>query len=266
MSNIYAKFLAEHADTQINSIQSYLIEDQKVWLKKAAQRHSTWIYYPLQWFSKLLRLSMLAPVPNKGGEDAIACEVKRIQTLSKLGVHVPEILAFQDNAILLKDAAGQGQSIQQLERALSVQKDASLRLALLEKAILSLEHIHSQKNYLSEAFARNILVDDQHNFSYIDFETDPGLIHSLQDCQTRDWLCFIFSTAHRFKVQELDSVTNLFIQSLSKHPKSFADICRVGRKLTWLLNIKPEKFGNDGKRLKKCITLLKLLNDRIQIT
>ena len=266
MSNIYAKFLAEHADTQIDSVQSYIIEDQKVWLKKAAQRHSTWIYYPLQWISKLLGLSMLAPVPNKGGEDAIACEVKRIQSLAKLGVHVPEILAFQDNAVLLKDAARQGQSIQQLERALRVQKDSSSRLALLEKAILSLEYIHAQKNYLSEAFARNILVDDQHNFSYIDFETDPGLVHSLQDCQTRDWLCFIFSTSHRCEVHELNSAADLFEQSLSKHPQIFADICRVGRKFTWLLNIKPEKVGNDGKRLKKCITLLKLLNERTQTT
>lgn len=64
MFRIYANFLKEHASEQENSVQSYIINHQKIWLKKASQRHSTWIYLPLQWFSKLLGLSMLAPVES----------------------------------------------------------------------------------------------------------------------------------------------------------------------------------------------------------
>lgn len=262
MSDIYASFLQENALEQVDPVQPYNINNQKVWLKKASQRHSTWIYLPLQWLSKLLGLSMLAPVPNKGGEDAIACEVSRIQTLKKLGISVPDLLAFQNNAFLSKDASSNGNPVVQLEEALSIQTTTEQRLALFHKAIDALEDIHLQNSYLSEAFARNILVDNEQNFSFIDFETDPGQYLSLEDCHTRDWLCFIFSTSHRFDEHELDQAAELLVDALRLHPQAFKDICRVGRKLIWLLAIKPEKFGNDGKRLRKCIYLLKILNKK----
>ncbi len=41
MLRIYANFLKEHASEQENSVQSYIINHQKIWLKKASQRHST---------------------------------------------------------------------------------------------------------------------------------------------------------------------------------------------------------------------------------
>lgn len=262
MSDLYAEFLKENALKQIDSVQSYNINHQKVWLKKAAQRHSTWIYLPLQWFSKLLGLSMLAPVPNRGGNDAIACEVNRIQSLKKLGIHVPDILASQKNAFLLKDASPNGEPVIQLEHALYIQSTTENRLALFQKAVDAIENIHLKNSYLSEAFARNILVDTEQHFSFIDFETDPGQYLSLEDCHTRDWLCFIFSTSHRFEEHELDQVAGLLANTLISHPQTFKDICRVGNKITWLLALKPEKLGSDGKRLKKCIYLLKLLKEK----
>lgn len=262
MSNIYADFLKDNALKQTESVESYEVNGQKVWLKKAAKRHSTWIYLPLQWFSKLLGLSMLAPVPNQGGEEAISCEVKRILSLKKLGVHAPDVLASQNDAFLLKDASPNGEPVIQLEHALSIQPTTLQRLDLFHKAIDALEDIHLQNSYLSEAFARNILVDTEQNFSFIDFETDPGQYLSLEDCHTRDWLCFIFSTSHRFEEHELDQAADLLANALKLHPKAFNDICRVGRKLTWLLALKPEKLGSDGKRLKKCIYLLKILDQK----
>lgn len=262
MSNIYSDFLKKNSLIQKSSVQSYETNNQKVWLKKATQRHSTWIYLPLQWFSKLLGLSMLAPVPNRGGEEAIACEVNRIQSLKKLGVRVPDILASQKDAFLLKDTSPNEEPVIQLERALSIQLTTENRLALFQKAIDTLESIHLKNSYLSEAFTRNILVDSEQNFSFIDFETDPGQYLSLDDCHTRDWLCFIFSTSHRFEEHELDQAADLLINTLKLHPHTFKDICRVGNKITWLLSLKPEKLGSDGKRLKKCISLLNIFNTK----
>ena len=262
MPNIFSNFLEDNAFSQAASVQAYRYNQEKVWLKKASKRHPTWIYLPMRWFSKLFGLQMLAPVPNYGGEEAIACEISRIQSLRKLGVAVPEILAYRSDAFLLRDAAKSGGSVTQLESALKKQKDSAEKLELYAKAIQSIDDIHQKKAYLSEAFARNILIDESSHFSFIDFETDPGRVLPLNDCQTRDWLCFIFSTARCFEDHELDEASSLLAQALDKNIKSFQDVCRVGRKLKWLLRLKPENIGNDGKRLKKCIYLLNKLNDK----
>ena len=262
ISNIFSNFLEQTVLQQSNTVQAYEINQQKVWLKKASKRHSTWIYLPLRWFSKLFGLSMLAPVPNYGGEKAIACEISRLQHFKKLNINVPDILAFNENSVLLRDASANGKPVIQLEKALSKQKTLEDKLSLFQKSITALEDIHAKKSYLSEAFARNILVDSEHNFSFIDFETDPGQYLSLNDCQTRDWLCFIFSTAHKFEESELNKVACLLAKALDNNVKSFQDICRVGLKLKWILALKPEALGSDGIRMKKCIYLLKLLNDK----
>lgn len=260
MPSKYNVFLMTAAQLQSESVAAHYYLDQKVWIKKASARHSTWIYLPLQWFSKLLGLQMLAPVPNVGGNDAIACEINRLETLYKLGINVPEVLAHQPNAVLIKDVATDHTSVQQFEQALAQQKTSEQRLQLFAKAVHAIQDIHTKGNYLSEAFARNILIDDQQKFSFIDFETDPGKVLSIQDCQTRDWLCLIFSTAKRFEEHELISVKEILSQSLGIQSQTYRDIARTGQKLAWLLKLKLEKLGSDGKRLKKCIVLLHSLH------
>lgn len=256
---MFSKFLALSTATQTDSIQSYVYQDQKVWLKKASKRHSTWIYFPLRIMSRLLGLHMLAPVPNYGGAEAIACEIARLRQLRYLGIQVPEILAFDQHSFLLKDAAIVGSEAIHLEHALLRKEQTTERLALYAQAIHAIQQVHLKGAYLSEAFARNILVDDAQNLSFIDFETDPGQVLSLTDCQTRDWLCFIFSTANCFETEEVEQAKQLLVSVLENEPKSFLDICRVGRKLKWILNLNPESFGNDGRRLGKCIYLLNAL-------
>lgn len=257
--NMFNEFLHATASSQSNSVQSYICNNHKVWLKKASKRHGGWIYWPLQWFSRLLGLHMLAPVPNLGGEKSIACEVSRLTQLRQLGINVPELLAADAQALLIKDAAGDAGEVKQLEGALAEATSSQQRLDLYQHAILAIEQIHAKDTYLSEAFARNILIDQAQNFSFIDFETDPGQYLSLKDCQTRDWLCFIFSTARFFEMEELPQVQNMLSQVLEKHPGIFQDVCRVGKKLKWVLKLKPEALGSDG-RMSKCIHLLTGLN------
>lgn len=259
-ADFFSHFLDHQLATQTKSIQAYHPENQKVWLKKASKRHACWIYVPLRLVSKMLGLHLLTPIPNLGGEKAIACEVARIRQLKKLGIRVPEILASRRDAVLLKDAAPMGQTVQQLEQALSAQTNQTDRLALLHKAVDALQHLHDQKGYLSEGFARNILVDEQQQIAFIDFETDPRKYLSLKDCQTRDWLYFIFSTGYRLEEQDLSTASQYIVTALSQQLEQLQAICRVGRKLHWVLKLKPENLGSDGRRMTKCIRLLQLLD------
>ena len=92
---------------------------------------------------------MLAPVPNRGGEEAIACEISRIQALKKLDIHVPDILAYQNNAFILKDASLNGEPVTQLDHALSIQETTEQRLALFSNTTKALENIHQENSYFN---------------------------------------------------------------------------------------------------------------------
>jgi len=80
MSN-FSKFLRNSLKIQDKNIQSYQLNNEKVWLKKASERHSAWIYMPLNWIARILNIEALTPIPNYGGSKSIYCEVHRLTEL-----------------------------------------------------------------------------------------------------------------------------------------------------------------------------------------
>ncbi|MBJ9957293.1 BUD32 family EKC/KEOPS complex subunit [Acinetobacter courvalinii] len=259
-------FLESTLASQQDSIQSYELGLRKVWLKKASERHGLWLYTPLKWLAKIFNLGAITPVPNQGGAKAIQCEFKRIQQLKALGISTPNVLAVSKKGILLEDVGSQRQSpVSQLDQKLGSLKDhPESRYALFDQAIQAISHIHQQQGYLSEAFARNILVDQQNQFTFIDFETDPKDVLSLHDCFVRDWLLFIFSTAYHFEFEQLEQASQQLYQALLAEPQVYKDICKVGKRLNWVLRFNVSKVGNDGKRIQKCVLFLRYLRDQAE--
>ena len=246
---------------QQDSIQSYQLGEQKVWLKKAGQRHSTWIYMPLKWAARLMRVKALTPIPNYGGSQAVQCEIERIQHLKKLGISTPDILAINRHAVLLADAASQGETALQFHHALNQLKDQpEAMLNLFQAGLTAISHVHQQKCYLSEAFARNILVDSNFQFTFIDFETDPGQVLDLNSCQIRDWVCLIFSTAHLFEGERLQQACKQLIETVLPNTAVYLGLLSLSDKLSWLSRLRVEKLGSDGKRLQHCFLFLKMLH------
>ena len=262
----FQDFLESSLTTQQSSIQSYDLDNSKVWLKKASDRHSLWLYTPLKWLAKIFNLGALSPVPNQGGAAAIQCELNRIQQLKALGISVPNVLAKSTKGILLEDIGTQSQStVKQLDKRLSNLKTEPTTQALLFlQAVQTIQQLHQQHAYLSEAFARNILVDEQNRFSFIDFETDPLQVLSLHDCFVRDWLLFIFSSAYHFEFEQLEHASQLFHQVLSNDQAIYKDICKVGKRLNWVLHFKIDKVGHDGKRIQKCVLFLRYLREQME--
>ena len=255
----FADFLKASIDQQNESIQSYEYNGRKVWLKKASERHALWLYTPLRWFARLLQLDALIPVPNRGGKEVIQCEYQRLTALQKLGIKTPQVLAVSHEGILIEDAGSSEHEVVQLDHALARAISSEQRIQLYTDAILAIQSIHAKDSYLSEAFVRNILVDEDHQFTFIDFESDPVVLLSLIVCQVRDWLCFIFSSSYRLELTELDQASAIFYQALNNNKKVYRDICNIGHKLQWILSFKPEKLGNDGKRIQKSMLFLKKL-------
>lgn len=255
----YQDFLKKTALTQVQSIECYMFNNTKVWLKKASKRHPWWIYAPFQWITKLLGFSLLTPVPNHGGINTIQCEAKRLQTLKNTGIAVPELLAQSDLGILIQDITPEGNPTIQLDQALAQAIAFETRQKLFFKTVGEIKKIHQKNQYLSEAFARNILIDTEGSLYFIDFETDPLKTLNLEICQARDWLCFLFSTAFRFSEQEAVHIQEQFKKELQGYPDALFELKLIGKRFAWLNKVGVEKTGSDGKRLKVFLTFLKNL-------
>ncbi|MBP8005595.1 MAG: serine/threonine protein kinase [Acinetobacter sp.] len=264
----FQKFLETTVTTQQDSIQAYELSTGKVWLKKASERHGLWLYTPLKWLAKIFNLAAMIPVPNQGGAAAIQCEYKRIQQLKTLGISTPNVLALSEKGILLEDLSTQHKSkVKQLDQALATRKTKpEAQFLLFTQAIQAIQNLHLKDGYLSEAFARNILVDKQNQFSFIDFETDPLDVLSLHDCFVRDWLLFIFSTAYHFELEQLTEASQIFHTALQTEPQVYKDICKVGKRLNWVLHLHINKVGHDGQRIQKCVLFLRYLRDQAEST
>lgn len=256
----FSNFLRKSLKFQSKNIQSYQLNNTKVWLKKASERHSAWIYIPLKWVARILNIEALTPVPNYGGSKSIYCEIHRLTELQSLGISTPHILANCSQGFLIEDVAENGEQVIQLDQALvRLEGNSQKKLEFYSQAIHAIQAVHHKGSYLSEAFARNILVNRNKQFTFIDFETDPGEILNLETCQIRDWLCFIFSTAFRFNDDELVKACDLFISKLSPSKSKYNEICRIANKLNWATNFNIEKLGHDGIRMKKCLTFFQYL-------
>lgn len=173
-------------------------------------------------------------------------------------------MALSKKGILLEDVGSQRQShVSQLDQKIASLKDhPEQQFDLFHQAIQAIRQLHANEGYLSEAFARNILVDEQNQFTFIDFETDPRDVLSLHDCFVRDWLLFIFSTAYHFEFERLEPASQLLYQALLDEPQVYKDICKVGKRLNWVLRLNVSKVGNDGKRIQKCVLFLRDLKQQ----
>lgn len=140
------------------------------------------------------------------GSNAIQCEFKRIQQL-KLGFPRQMCWQFRKKAFYYRTLEYSIKArFSNWIKGLPPQGKSDAQFLLFTQAIQSIQSIHQKGGYLSEAFARNILVDEQNQFSFIDFETDPRDVLSLHDCFVRDWLLFIFSTAYHFEFEQLNAI------------------------------------------------------------
>jgi len=261
-SAVAAAFLKEKAASQQVAIARYQTPSGAVWLRKALAHHSLWIYTPLRWLVRFLRVRALQPVPNPGGAIAVDREAKRLRELANAGIAVPVLLAKQEDALLMTEVSIAGQS-KQLEHALKESVNSAQCLALFTQAVSAISQVHAADQYLSQAFARNIMITHDGSIAFIDFEDDPGEVMALPLCQARDWLCFIFSTAlittqHHQLEGAVAALAHAISQERYAAQKALVKVCR---RLAWIRFLPIAELGSDGKRVVaagQCLAALEL--------
>ncbi|PRY64732.1 tRNA A-37 threonylcarbamoyl transferase component Bud32 [Vreelandella songnenensis] len=262
---MYDLFLLDTMPKQQATMSAHTLNGERVWLKRAAKRNSHLAYAPLKLLAAWLKLDALKPVPNTGGEQSIITEAQRIEALRRAGIQVPTILAQTPKALLLADAGtSEAPAVTLLDKLKSTDNPEQIDRTLA-RSIEALNRVHQRDCYLSEAFARNILVTDDKTV-FIDFETDPGQVHPPVDCMVRDWYCFIFSLYGKLykSPTQCERLTPALLEGLRNANQEVRErFCEILPKLLRLQRLPFKFLGSDGRKISVTLQALAVLNKRL---
>ncbi|MCL5061128.1 MAG: hypothetical protein M1449_12065 [Candidatus Thermoplasmatota archaeon] len=142
-------------------------QGRPAWLKLSVPQPPAWRYRLLAGMARLLRHAALQPVRPHGGAAGIRNEAGRLTTLASAGLHVPQLLAHADHWLLISDLGDT--TLESLIR----HADAAARLEYWRRGADYIRQAHRAGQYLSQAFARNLVWSPDHGLGAIDFEDDP---------------------------------------------------------------------------------------------
>lgn len=201
------------------------------------------LYRVLKAAGALLGVPCLNAAPRVGGSAGQELEVARLRALHAAGARVPQVLHVDE---------AQGYFVMQWlggeHLASALHRSAPQAAALWREAGDELLRVHAAGQYLSQAFARNIIVgEDGRLAGMIDFEDDPAQVMSLEDAQTRNWLEFLHSTLWAVPVPRKKAADACLDAWLAAEPpavqRRFAHACR---RLAWLRRLpKHPIWGRD---------------------
>jgi len=174
-------------------IQPVLWLGQPAWLKLSMPQPPAWRYQLLAGMARLLRQPAMQPVRPQGGAAGIRNEIDRLTALGAAGLRVPHLLDHADHWLLVSDLGHT--TLESLIR----HTEAETQLEHWQRGADYLLQAHRAGQYLSQAFARNLVWSPDQGLGAIDFEDDPIGAMTLVHAQIRDWMPYFFSTAIYFE-------------------------------------------------------------------
>ena len=258
MADWLERFLA----SQPGSVARHTLPDGRtVWAKRAGPRHGPWRYRVLGALAWLLRADALRPVPNPGGQAAIATEARRLRDLAGRGLRVPAVLAESPQGLLLEDLSPPGAPGRSLGDELgdAWPQGPQALLPPWRDGLEAIARVHGRGTCLSQAFARNLVRLAEGGIGFIDFEDDPLASLSLSEAQARDWLSYLHATA--LAVHEAGAsaaAAQALRDTLDREPPAVrAALERSARRMHWLGRLPDSRrWGRDLQRTGAAARLL----------
>lgn len=219
----------------------------KVLVKAArpAERHPA-RYWLLNALARGTGVGLLQAAPLHGGQRGLQTEVARLRALHAAGARVPRVLYVAPDHFVMQWLGNE-----HLFNLLQARHpDAA---ALWREAGDALVQLHAHGQYLSQAFARNLLVDTRAQparlAGAIDFEDDPLEVMDLPDAQARDWLTFWHSSLWLLPQAEAEARVRAWLAQES--PAVRERIAQAGRRLGWLRHLpRQRRWGRDTVALQ----------------
>jgi tRNA A-37 threonylcarbamoyl transferase component Bud32 len=256
----YAEFLRAALPKQQKNVASHRLGSERVWLKKAGPRHGKWGYRIMAAVARMARLDIIKPVPNPGGEAAIATEARRLRQLAAAGLRVPAVLAQQADGLLISDLGESGRNTVVLQEKLDQAAAAgpAALLAVWREGLAAIARVHVSGQHLSQAFDRNLVQCPDGVIGYIDFEDDPSEVMTLAECQARDWLSYLHSTAMMLEAAAPEAAGVHWHAALAEVSAEVrARIAEAARRMKWAQRLPASRrWGRDTQRVRAVARLL----------
>ncbi|QHJ01512.1 hypothetical protein GT347_12045 [Xylophilus rhododendri] len=247
--------------TQTEPVQRYLWRDGQVWVKRSVAARPRWHYWLLGLFASAVRLPALAPVPNPGGEQAVRTEARRLRELAARGLRVPPVLAELPQGFLMEHLGRPGQPTPSLAEEMNENTgdDPQKVLALFCQGLQATSRVHAVGTCLSQGFSRNLVRCPDGVIGYVDFEDDPQASLPLLQCQLRDVLCYVHSSAvYLLEAGQLEAAREPWRAWLSARPAALqAQVADSARRMRWLRRLPSDRrWGRDLQRARAAWALL----------
>jgi tRNA A-37 threonylcarbamoyl transferase component Bud32 len=256
----YAEFLRITLPKQQKNVASHRLGSERVWLKKAGPRHGKWGYRVMAAVARMARLDIIKPVPNPGGEAAIATEARRLKQLAAAGLRVPTVLAQQPDGLLISDLGESGRATVVLQERLDQAAAAgpAALLAVWREGLAAIAAVHVRGQHLSQAFDRNLVQCPDGVIGYIDFEDDPAEVMTLAECQARDWLSYLHSTAMMLEAAAPQAAGQHWHAALATVNEEVRErIANAARRMKWARKLPASRrWGRDTQRVRAVARLL----------
>lgn len=225
-------------------VQVFDLSEGKVIVKGQRPKRGPWRYRVLRWIGQLLRMPMIQPVPMLGGSQAQAIEVKRLESMAQSGMPVPQVLHVAKDYFVMR-------YLGHTDLAVQLRLQGFGAFALWRQAAMHLIQVHEAKQYLSQGFARNMVIgkssEDFFVAGLIDFEDDPSSVMSLLDAQVRDWMLFLLSSVHGLNAPE--QVIQLALTELLERetPAVRHALLEQSKRIAWLRHLPSSRkiWGRD---------------------
>lgn len=199
-------------------------------------------------------------VPLQTGAAGQEAELRRLRSLAQAGLAVPRVLHVAPDYFVMSCAHG-------TDLASMLPRDPALIRPRWNMGLDFLRQVHAAGQYLSQAFARNLILSDR-GVVAVDFEDDPLQVMTLHDAQTRDWLAYLHSTAWRLPLEESWVVEDL-VTALEQEPAVVRQsLLRSAARWSWLrvLPSRRERWGRDLVGLQALGRLLLRLREKLSST
>ena len=220
-------------------VEVFELPEGKVLVKGQRAPRSLWPHRLMNVFTWLLGVPYLQAVPVHGGARSQKIEIMRLRALRTAGLPVPQVHHVGDDYFVMSYLGSN-------DLARCLREQGSHGFVLWLEAMEQLLRVHAQGQYLSQCFARNIIVSDVFE-GLIDFEDDPLEVMGLVQAQARDWLIYLQSTLWNLAPDagQLDAALHHVLERESAPVR--AVLRHAARRLAWLrwLPTRREVWGKD---------------------
>jgi tRNA A-37 threonylcarbamoyl transferase component Bud32 len=217
-----------------------------VLVKGQRAARSPWRHRLLNGFARLAGLPLLRAAPAHGGARAQQIEVLRLRQLAAAGVPVPQVLHVEAE-FFVQSYVGE----QRLDALLQLPEAA----LWWQRGLRALVDLHSNGQYLSQAFARNFIASGD-ALVMIDFEDDPLEVLPLHQAQARDWLAYLHSSARELRshsaAQQAAAIDTLRAELAREAVPVRALVAGTAQRLRWVQRLQ----AGDGRGWRRHVAIL----------